>query len=1454
MSDTIKDYLVGFGFDVDESGAGQIESMLKDLDSIVRNLGDVLMQATGQMQNFMTGMQQQSQAAEQSAGQIDQLSGSAQNYSGQADSGTVASNRFSVATRELGHAAGEASKQVSDAQESVKSFREEADKAKPSADKLADAMKTVKTVMKVVAGSAIVKGAMSFAKALYQEEIALTETAKKLHKTTAEARAHNNAIKAMGKTYEEIKKDKNLKATYDDLVKIGESLALPDGEVGVGKITEMVDSFNRLKMVGSYALNWIFYDVQKLADGPLKRMKGTLDSLSELLQKNLPRWSMGVAEIVTDVMRLATAFAKGAADIVKFLDMIPAPLKVIIALVGALIVLLKGGTLGRFMIILTAIGLLMDDFYTYLEGGESLLGPFWEKCVGAFEKIQTAIEDAGKAISDFWESSKDESGMVNLVLFGVKVGKWIVNGLFAGLGTFSEQIKKWITGSEDASWADAGSAIVEKIATAISTTLESATLIADAITDIINTNLSAEKVSAALTNAADFAKGIFSAIVAAIPGLGEGAGNVVESVFNAITALLNTVTSAQFASGLTTLATNLVEGIAGALTVSENTGASLIDKITGLINTNLTAEKMTAALTNASQFAKGIFDAIIASIPGLGEGVGNVQEAIINAITALLNTVTSEQFSAGLTSLATNLIQGISGAITTSNLTGADLINKIVGLVNDGLITEQLPALLTNAASFATGIIQAIIDEIPKLGESTGTILTSVVTGICTLLNGITGDDVTANLGGLASTLITGLGTAIGLAFNSAGDIVSGIANMLSTALEEGRIGDMLGNLGSLGEQIITAIGKGIMNAAGGAASLIDAIGQMLSAALNPTSGGESLIGDLSSFGQSIITAIVNAVGDVANGAQQIFTAIGNLFDGIEWDKVGTDLGQLATGLVDKLVSAIGGEGVDFEGVMTAIGTGLGKAVNGLATVALNIVNSLISYMLDPGSWVRLGEGLLAIVRGAFKGVLSFLDEALGGSFILDTDEQVEQLNSLAEAYENAKQRLEELGEADDGTWAQLAQANFDSLVNSIQDLSEQDLSDIGNSIATLISQINSGEGTPEEIDQWKASLQSYLELMQTMQDLSANGALAPNNTQGVNIEGTVTANVDGADSYDQVVQQMQSALQSGGPVSAEIEVQPEVKVADSADSVFEDSISQELEKSGATASPTVELTDVSVEAGDGGGIQEATQETIDNIIDSQEFTAAVTVKASVNVEVEDSNADTIGTEIGSTIGQNVASGIASISMFNDLVSQANEALEEIVDRVNTIVSQIVSKFGTLPGSVGSKFASAASSARNALSGLPSYVKSIVDKINQYISQIKSPKITTPSLGGKSEGGVVDKETVSRLGEGNKREYVIPVTKPNRAVPLLKRAAADLGLNVSSYANATKMLGGSAKANVTPSYASSTTNNSSSVTNNKSVNAPATINVYGSDARQTANLVEKNQEQLLLRNIKAAFA
>ena len=98
------------------------------------------------------------------------------------------------------------------------------------------------------------------------------------------------------------------------------------------------------------------------------------------------------------------------------------------------------------------------------------------------------------------------------------------------------------------------------------------------------------------------------------------------------------------------------------------------------------------------------------------------------------------------------------------------------------------------------------------------------------------------------------------------------------------------------------------------------------------------------------------------------------------------------------------------------------------------------------------------------------------------------------------------------------------------------------------------------------------------------------------------------------------------------------------------------------------------------------------------------------------------------------------------------------------------------------------------------------------------------------------------------------MTKPARAISLLRSAASELGMNVQTTKEAAAALGGRADANITPLYAAGNTSNTNTVNNNTQVSSNSTFNVYGTNAQSIANNVAKNQERVVLRNIKSALA
>lgn len=408
--ETIKEYLVALGFENDDGGLSDIKTALADLKSIVNAFGEILGKASEETRAFIANLTGQSNAADSTADAMRSAANSAQAYGNQIDNAGNSAGRFSASTDDAGRSAKDAGKKVAEAAKQVDKLDKEADEASKSTDKLADKLEGVKRaseIVQAVLASAVVVGIVSFAKSLYQQNQELSETAKALGKTTEEARAYNTVLRAMGKTAEEIKNSKALTETYKEMEALALSMQLPEASEGVGIIKEMTDSFLKLKVIGSYACQWLYQAVQQVAYGPLRRFKDIIDELSGALKTNLPNWSNGFAKVIEVVLRLASAFVKAAVDIVKFIGKIPAPIKAVGGALLALWAIMKAGPLGWVALAITAILLLLDDFYTYLEGGDSLFGDFWGQLILWIEKAQPYITAVGEWLVEAFNTGQE---------------------------------------------------------------------------------------------------------------------------------------------------------------------------------------------------------------------------------------------------------------------------------------------------------------------------------------------------------------------------------------------------------------------------------------------------------------------------------------------------------------------------------------------------------------------------------------------------------------------------------------------------------------------------------------------------------------------------------------------------------------------------------------------------------------------------------------------------------------------------------------------------------------------------------------------------------------------------------------------------------------------------------------------------------------------------------------
>ena len=431
MAETLKDFLVGVKFET--QGADQANQAISTLDGIVRQLGEVLMQAASAFQGMI----------------------------GQMQSGKGAVEETSVSMQKGSESAGQMEKSLRKVNNEgrLTSLKQ----GKSNVHELERAMKKASSSIlkyaKMAVGYLVGSNIVNTFKSVMEFNEGLAKSAKDLKKTVEQTRAYNLALQVMGKTAKEIEQNKSLKTTFENLQKIGNSLALPEAAAGIRNIGAVKDSLMELKMVGSYALQWIYYKVQEVAAGPLARTREILGSVRDWFSGNIKNIAEGFGKAFSWALQIINSVATAIGKVIGWIDKLPPSIKIAGAAAIAVIAAVRSKT-ALITMIISAILLLIDDFVTYMQGGDSLFGDFWGKLIEWVEKARPIIEefigyfDAGlQAVGEAINWLCDLLGTDTVVAIGlVGVALWALSanpivliiaaviGLITGLGWL---VKNW---------------------------------------------------------------------------------------------------------------------------------------------------------------------------------------------------------------------------------------------------------------------------------------------------------------------------------------------------------------------------------------------------------------------------------------------------------------------------------------------------------------------------------------------------------------------------------------------------------------------------------------------------------------------------------------------------------------------------------------------------------------------------------------------------------------------------------------------------------------------------------------------------------------------------------------------------------------------------------------------------------------------------------------------------
>lgn len=382
MVETIKEHLVSLGFQVDKSSYDKTTNAIDSINTIVSKFATRAVTELGKVAIAFLGVEK---AVETARGGSHGAPG--------------------------GNALNETGAHADIASKGLKMFG-------------AAALKYFGEASLAIAGFATVVGAgtVKILSSLANQQIQMQMLARQLWTTQTQAQAFSFTLKALGANLQDLYLSPTLMAQYNQLHAVALKLQTPgDYTSAIGLVQSVKLQFAQLKLEAYYALQWVGYYFIKYMSGPITKVKNVLQSINDVIIKNMPTWTKHVAQVMASFVqagiRIGGALGSVYDWLKKMLSYMPGWSKGIVAALAALGVAALSNPFMLFIEIVGAALLVLDDFLTYIHGGKSEFGPFWKSLIDGFQKLRKEMQANG-TISNFIS-------------------------IFESLGTIIKNVSKW---------------------------------------------------------------------------------------------------------------------------------------------------------------------------------------------------------------------------------------------------------------------------------------------------------------------------------------------------------------------------------------------------------------------------------------------------------------------------------------------------------------------------------------------------------------------------------------------------------------------------------------------------------------------------------------------------------------------------------------------------------------------------------------------------------------------------------------------------------------------------------------------------------------------------------------------------------------------------------------------------------------------------------------------------
>lgn len=720
-----------------------------------------------------------------------------------------------------------------------------------------------------LAGTAVVTfvataatGLAKFATSLAESDDELTAFQRKFGLSRDEAYKTKSALDVMGKSLEEVQLDPKLLAQFNELKENAADLKVPDNTEGLKAVREITTSVLALKQTATNALQWVGHSFLKYIQKPMEDIQSLLKGFNDKIKKNIPDWADKIGKALSWVVQLGGTIIRAGAQMLeavkKVFDAIPGGVKVAMAALGGLAAFIKMSPIGKLITIISVALLLLDDFFTFLDGGDSLLGPVWKTLTDFF----SGFEESGKTALSFFS----EDFLPKLVDY--------ISGIFPKL---VEKVLSYVDPLID--WAvEVLSGIIDAIANAIPELLKLAGNIALAILDGLLSKLpklldgvTEVLIPALLEVVGDIVSRLIDIITKSLPDILDAAVELVMAVVDGITDALPDILTA-----IVELLDKLLTAIIDALPKIVETGVEIVEKLVEGILQAL-PKILEAVLT----LIKQLVAQLTKQLPRLIKAGIQIIQSLIDGIVQMLPEIIEAAIE-----LIAQLWEAISDMLPDIIDMGIEILLSLI----DGIL-NMLPKLVEATITLITKILTAIVDNLPKIIQAGIKILVSLIQGIVDAIPKLV-EQVVALIPVIVQAIVDNLPKIIEAGINILLALINGIIDSIPQLVQAvvdlipviiQAVIDNLPKIIEAGIQIVIALIGGLIQAI---PKLIEAIPQIVGAIINGL--GSALTGALD-IGKSIVEGLWNGICGMGNWIKEkvggffsnIFGGIGDFFSGL---------------------------------------------------------------------------------------------------------------------------------------------------------------------------------------------------------------------------------------------------------------------------------------------------------------------------------------------------------------------------------------------------------------------------------------------------------------------------------------------------------------------------------------------------------------------------------------------